>query len=94
MHDPTETAVRKTITREEAARHCRRQTRGVAEIKEMLESLLLSFSQGVKFALRLKYRVKSGTDTPRIRGRLFEGEQFNILFYSTPGHHRVSWVCQ
>ena len=57
MHDPTEAAVRKAITREEAARHCRRQTQGVAETEEMLESLLLSFSQGVKFALRLKYRV-------------------------------------
>ena len=44
MHDPTEAAMRKAITWEEAARHCQRQTRGVAETEEMLESSLLSSS--------------------------------------------------
>ena len=43
VHMPTEVAVMKAITREEAERHCRRKTRGVAEM-EMLERLLLSFS--------------------------------------------------
>ena len=41
---PTEAAVMKAITREEAARHCRRRTWGVAEMEQMLENLLLSFS--------------------------------------------------
>ena len=40
---PTEAAVMKAITREEAARHCRRRTLGVAEMEQMLENLLLSF---------------------------------------------------
>ena len=36
--------MKKTITREEAARHCHRRTREVAEMEEVLESFLLSFS--------------------------------------------------
>ena len=44
-----------------------------------------STPQGVKFVLRLKYRVRAGTRIlPWIRGRLFEGELFNTLFYTWP----------
>ena len=42
--NPAESAVRKSVTREEAARHCRRHTRAVGETEKMLESLLLTFS--------------------------------------------------
>ena len=42
--NPSESTVRKAVSREEAARHCHRRTRDVAVIEEMLENLLLSFS--------------------------------------------------
>ena len=42
--NPSEAAVRKAISREEAARHCRRRTRGVAKTTEMIENLILSLS--------------------------------------------------
>ena len=42
--NPTETAVRKAISRKELARHCRRRTRGTQETVHQLETMLLSFS--------------------------------------------------
>lgn len=42
--NPSESAVRKAITKEELSRHCRRRTRGVEETVELLESLLLALS--------------------------------------------------
>lgn len=44
VSSPTTNAVQKAITKEELARHCRRQTRGTEETIEMIESLLLSLS--------------------------------------------------
>ena len=41
---PSDSAVRKAITREELARHCKRKTRGVEETKQLMEELLLSLS--------------------------------------------------
>lgn len=40
----TEHAVRKAISKQELARHCRRQTRGTVETTEAVEQMLLSFS--------------------------------------------------
>ena len=42
--DPSDAAVRKAVSKEELARHCRRRTRGAEKTVEMVESLLLSFS--------------------------------------------------
>lgn len=42
--DPSLDAVRKAITREELAKHCRRKTRGAEKTVELIESLLLTFS--------------------------------------------------
>ena len=44
MQHPSGTGVRKTITKEELARHCRRRTRGVDRTIDLLEALLLSLS--------------------------------------------------
>ena len=42
--NPSEDAVRKAVTKEEMARHCRRQTRGVEETCKLLDSLFSSTS--------------------------------------------------
>ncbi len=42
--DPSPSAVRKALTREELARHCRRRTRGTEEISGLIEALLLALS--------------------------------------------------
>lgn len=44
ISQPSSTAIRKAITREELARHCRRRTRGEDATIELIESLLLSLS--------------------------------------------------
>lgn len=44
MQHPSGTGVRKAITKEELARHCRRRTRGVDRTIDLLEALLLSLS--------------------------------------------------
>ena len=41
---PSDSAVRKAITKEELARHCKRRTRGAQETSKLIEDLLLSFS--------------------------------------------------
>ena len=41
-------------------------TRVARRVLECTKEANRSTPQGVKFALRLKYRVKAGTDTPRI----------------------------
>ncbi|KAK3720983.1 hypothetical protein QZH41_018540, partial [Actinostola sp. cb2023] len=41
---PTESAVRKAISKDELAKHCKRKTRGLKETKESIEGLLLSLS--------------------------------------------------
>ena len=41
--DPSHSAVLKAITREELARHCRRQTRGAEVTLQLIEELLLAF---------------------------------------------------
>ena len=40
MRDPSATAVRKAISKDELARHCRRRTRGATETEELLGELL------------------------------------------------------
>lgn len=42
--NPSPSAVTKALTKDEMARHCRRETRGTKETEELLESLLLSLS--------------------------------------------------
>ena len=42
--NPSKVAVRKAISRMEAATHCRRRIRGEIKTNEMLEQLILSFS--------------------------------------------------
>ena len=42
--DPSESAVKKAITRGELAKHCRRRTRGAENTVEMIEALLLALS--------------------------------------------------
>ena len=42
--NPSEEAVRKVVTKEEMARHCRHQTRGVEETSKLLDSLFSSIS--------------------------------------------------
>lgn len=42
--DPTESAFRKAISKEELARHCQRRTRGVQNTTQLIEALLLSLS--------------------------------------------------
>ena len=42
--DPSESAVKKAITRGELAKHCRRRTRGAENTVEMMEALLLALS--------------------------------------------------
>lgn len=44
MQHPSNTGVRKAITKDELARHCRRRTRGVDRTIDLLEALLLSLS--------------------------------------------------
>ena len=44
VSDPTMSAVRKAITKEELAKHCRRRTRGADETAKSIEDLLLAFS--------------------------------------------------
>ena len=41
---PSESAVRKAITREELSRHCKRKMRGVQQTTKLIEDLLLSLS--------------------------------------------------
>ena len=41
---PSERAVKKAVTREELARHCKRKTRGVHETTQLIEDLILSLS--------------------------------------------------
>lgn len=41
---PTDKAVRKAISRDKLARHCRRRTRGVEQTIELIEGLLLSLA--------------------------------------------------
>lgn len=40
VSNPSDSAARKTISREELARHCRRTTRGVEETHQLIEELL------------------------------------------------------
>ena len=42
--NPPESAIKKAISKEELARHCRRRTRGVGKTVELIESLLLALS--------------------------------------------------
>lgn len=42
---PSDTAVRKAISRDELLRHCRRRTRGAEQTTSAVEALLLSFSR-------------------------------------------------
>ena len=42
--NPSSSAVRKAITKDEMARHCKRRTRGIKQTTEAIEALLLSFS--------------------------------------------------
>ena len=42
--NPSDSAVRKAITKAEMARHCKRRTRGVAATKEVINNLLLELS--------------------------------------------------
>jgi len=42
--NPSDSAVRKAITKAEMARHCKRRTRGVAATKEAIDKLLLELS--------------------------------------------------
>lgn len=44
VRNPSSTAIRKAITREELARHCRRRTRGHESTLELIEALLLALS--------------------------------------------------
>ena len=44
LSHPSDTAVRKAISRDELLRHCRRRTRGVQQTTSAVEALLLSFS--------------------------------------------------
>ena len=44
MTNPSDSAAKKAITREELARHCRRRTRGVEETRRLIEELLPSLS--------------------------------------------------
>lgn len=44
MQHPSNTGMRKAITKDELARHCRRRTRGVDRTIDLLEALLLSLS--------------------------------------------------
>lgn len=45
VSDPSPSALRKATSREELARHCRRRTRAVTEITELIEALILAMSQ-------------------------------------------------
>ena len=42
--NPSPSAVKKALTREELARHCRRKTRGVEQTTELIEALLLAMT--------------------------------------------------
>ena len=44
VRDPSPTAIQKAITREELARHCKRQTRGATVTANLIEALLLELT--------------------------------------------------
>lgn len=44
IHSPSETAVRKALSKDELARHCHRRTRGEEAVLHNLEELILTFS--------------------------------------------------
>ena len=44
VSDPSTSAIRKAISKEELAHHCRRKTRGVSETTDLIEAFLLAMS--------------------------------------------------
>ena len=44
VSDPSPAAIRKAISREELARHCRRRTRGATETADLIEALVLAMT--------------------------------------------------
>ena len=44
VNDPWSAAVKKAVSREELARHCRRRTQGTSDTTELIEALLLAMS--------------------------------------------------
>ena len=45
VRNPSASAIRKAVSREELARHCRRRTRGTTETVGLIEALILAMSQ-------------------------------------------------
>lgn len=60
MINPSDSAVQKAISREEAALHCRRMTRGVEKTVQMLENLFLTLTPATDtlgVPLRIVYMI-------------------------------------
>ena len=70
--NPSSSAVRKAITKDEMARHCKRRTRGIKQTPEVIEALLLSFSMatdtlGVKTSSQFGKSSRSMSPASRIQ---------------------------
>ena len=85
--NPSESAVRKAINKEELARHCRRKTRGAENTVQLIEGLLLSLSQATDtLGVPLMKQEMSGIWEEQKKHVKCIQDPEGILLYTTTGH--------
>ena len=85
--NPSSSVVRKAITKDEMARHCKRRTRGIKQTTEAIKALLLSFSMatdtlGVPL---LKQDIKSIWEEQQKHDTCIQGPT-GVELYTVTGH--------